>query len=151
MSKAVLLPMLLLRQTPRLWEKEQALVPSPYWRAAMSAVETLTGTDLGTSDQREIANRLTILLAHLLKWEFQPEGRTERWRAVIRVQRMRIALVIIRRPRLARYPSRILIEHYRSAGALAAADTGLRRASFPPDCPYSPAEVLDTDYLPAAA
>jgi hypothetical protein len=151
MSKAILLPMLLLRQSPRFWEQQQALVPSPYLRATMSALEALMGADLGSRDQKEIADRLTCLLAHLLKWEFQPEGRTERWRAAIRLQRMQIAMVIIRRPSLARYPSRILIEQYRAARALAAADTGLRRASFPSECPYGAAEALDTDYLPAAA
>lgn len=151
MSKAILFPMLLLRQTPRLWERQQALVPAAHWRVAMDVVEALTGADLGTSDQKEIANRLTILLAHLLQREFQSKGRTERWQAAIRMQRMRIAMVIIRRPSLARYPRRILIEQYRSARSLAAADTGLRCASFPSDCPYSAAEALDTDYLPTAA
>jgi hypothetical protein len=151
MTKAILLPAMLLRQTPRLWEQNQPLVPSSHFRMTVSALEAVMGADLGSSDREEIANRLSILLAHLLKWEFQPEGRTDRWQTVIRMQRMRIAMVIISRPSLARYPRRILIEQYRSARGLAAIDTGLRRASFPQDCPYSAAEALDTDYLPAAA
>ena len=152
MSKAVLLPMLLLRQTPRLWERqERALVPSSHWRVTMNVVEALTGADLGASDRQEIADRLSILLAHLLKWEFQPAGRTERWLAAIRTQRMRIVMLIIRRPSLARYPRRIIIEQYRSARVLAAADTGVRRAAFPTDCPYTASQALDTDYLPAPA
>ena len=28
--------------------------------------------DVGKSEQRELASRMAILLAHLLKWQFQP-------------------------------------------------------------------------------
>ncbi len=31
--------------------------------------------DVGKSEQRELASRLSLLLAHLLKWQFQPERR----------------------------------------------------------------------------
>ncbi len=31
--------------------------------------------DVGTSEQRELANRMADLLAHLPKWQFQPERR----------------------------------------------------------------------------
>lgn len=152
MSKALLLPLMLLRQpSPRPWEERQALLLSSDWRMTMEAVEALTGADLGSSDRDEIASRLAALLVHLLKWEFQPDGRTERWRTDIRMHRLRIAMAIIRRPSLARYPGRILREQYRLARRLAAIDTGLGRTSFPEDCPYSPMQTLDSDYLPAAA
>lgn len=29
--------------------------------------------DVGKSEQRELASRVTVVLAHLLKWKFQPE------------------------------------------------------------------------------
>lgn len=31
--------------------------------------------DVGKSEQRELASRMTLLIAHLLKWQFQPERR----------------------------------------------------------------------------
>jgi len=54
--------------------------------------------ELAVSEEREIESRLTVLLQHLLKWEFQPEGRTNSWRASILEQRYRINRVISRSP-----------------------------------------------------
>lgn len=35
--------------------------------------------DVGKSEQRELANRFAVLLAHLLKWRYQPERRGASW------------------------------------------------------------------------
>ena len=35
--------------------------------------------DVGKSEQRELANRMAILLAHLLKWQYQPDRRGASW------------------------------------------------------------------------
>lgn len=35
--------------------------------------------DVGKSEQRELANRMAVLLAHLLKWQFQPERQSCPW------------------------------------------------------------------------
>ena len=35
--------------------------------------------DVGKSEQREFASRMAVLLAHLLKWQFQPERRGNSW------------------------------------------------------------------------
>lgn len=35
--------------------------------------------DVGRSEQRELANRMAVLLAHLLKWQYQPERRGVSW------------------------------------------------------------------------
>jgi len=35
--------------------------------------------DVGKSEQRELASRMAVLLAHLLKWRFQPERRGASW------------------------------------------------------------------------
>jgi hypothetical protein len=43
--------------------------------------------DVGKSEQRELANRMAFLLAHLLKWEHQPERRGASWQLTIRNQR----------------------------------------------------------------
>ena len=44
-------------------------------------------TDMANRDRRELFSRLVVLLAHLLKWEVQPEGRGSSWRGTIREQR----------------------------------------------------------------
>ncbi len=43
--------------------------------------------DVGKSEQRELASRMAVLLAHLLKWQLQPERRGASWQTTIRVQR----------------------------------------------------------------
>ncbi|MFM0050350.1 DUF29 domain-containing protein, partial [Caballeronia grimmiae] len=43
--------------------------------------------DVGKSEQREFASRMSVLLAHLLKWKFQPDRRGNSWRNTIRTQR----------------------------------------------------------------
>src|SRR2546423_7520871 len=40
-------------------------------------------TDMAKRDKREVANRLTALIAHVLKWEHQPKHRSNSWRATI--------------------------------------------------------------------
>jgi hypothetical protein len=36
--------------------------------------------DMGKSNHRELESRLVVLLAHLLKWEFQLNQRQDQWR-----------------------------------------------------------------------
>ncbi len=38
---------------------------------------------MGKSQQRALGSRLTVLLAHLLKWRHQPGGRGASWRNTI--------------------------------------------------------------------
>jgi rhamnogalacturonyl hydrolase YesR len=40
---------------------------------------------LGKQQRQELRNRLSVLLGHLLKWQYQPQGRSRS--ATIRVQR----------------------------------------------------------------
>jgi hypothetical protein len=47
--------------------------------------------DLGKSEQRELASRMPVLLAHLLKWQCQPARRSKSWQYTIRTQRKEVA------------------------------------------------------------
>ena len=40
--------------------------------------------DVGKSEARELASRMAVLLAHRLKWEFQPTYRSVSWENTIR-------------------------------------------------------------------
>lgn len=106
---------------------------------------------LGRSDRREIGNRLKVLLAHLLKWRFQPERQKGDWRATIRNQRVGIAKLIKESPSLANYPASVLREEYENARADAADETALSEETFPAECPFTIDQVLDPDWLPDAA
>jgi len=43
--------------------------------------------DVGKSEQRELRSRLEVLIAHLLKWKYQPDRQGHSWRLTIRAQR----------------------------------------------------------------
>lgn len=105
--------------------------------------------DVGKSEQRELATRMALLLAHLLKWQYQPERQGASWHRTISEQRKGI------KKRLAKSPGLQPVltdadwraEIWADAVALAASDTGL--AEFPDDCPWSwQEEVLAEAWLP---
>src|SRR5438105_15288639 len=47
-------------------------------------------SDMARRDKREVLSRLTVLLAHLLKWDRQPDRRTGSWEATILHQRQEL-------------------------------------------------------------
>lgn len=104
--------------------------------------------DVGKSEQRELASRMAVLLAHLLKWQCQPSRRGASWQATIRVQRKALAAHLASVPSLKamlRDPSwwtRI----WADAVAKAIAETGL--AAFPDECPWTLDRILDPAWLP---
>ena len=103
---------------------------------------------LGRSARSELRSRMTVLLQHLLKWEYQPEARSNSWAASILEQRQRIAEAIEESPSLRSYPALVVEKEYRIARLRAAGDTDLPVELFPADCPYSSADILREDFFP---
>ena len=56
--------------------------------------------DMNLSNRHQLAHRMSVLLAHLLKWQRQPERRGSSWERTIRTQRDRIARLLRRMPSL---------------------------------------------------
>lgn len=56
--------------------------------------------DVGKSEQRELANRMAILLSHLLKWVHQPDYRGASREATIQTQRNSIERRLRKTPSL---------------------------------------------------
>jgi hypothetical protein len=104
--------------------------------------------DLGKSEQRAITSQLTRLLMHLLKWQYQPQRRSDSWLDSITDARTQIDLAIADSPSLKHYPAAQLKESYTRARRQAAKQTGLQMLEFPEECPYSLNLVLDEDWLP---
>lgn len=103
---------------------------------------------LGRSEKREIENRLSFLIQHLLKWRHQPDRQSGNWRATIIEQRRRIARELSDSPSLRGYPAEVLAVEYEIARARAAAETGLPDEAFPAKCPFTIGQILDLDFLP---
>ncbi|MCG9890561.1 MAG: DUF29 domain-containing protein [Thermosynechococcaceae cyanobacterium MS004] len=104
--------------------------------------------DLGKSEKRAISSQLTRLLLHLLKWQFQPQRRSDSWLDSITDARTQIALAIEDSPSLGNYPAQQLQESYSRACRQAAKQTGMDLSTFPPACPYTLELVLSEDWLP---
>ncbi len=69
--------------------------------------------DLGKSERRLLSSQLTRLLLHLLKWQYQPQRRSDSWLDSITDARTQIALAIEDSPSLRNYPAEKLEESYR--------------------------------------
>lgn len=103
---------------------------------------------VGSSEKREIESRLDILLAHLLKWKFQPGARSSSWQATLWEQRKRIGRIVKTSPSLKRYPAEVFLDSYVAARLEAAKETGIDFTLFPEQPPFTVEQALDPDYLP---
>lgn len=104
--------------------------------------------DLGKSERRAITSQLTRLLLHLLKWQYQPQRRSDSWLDSITDARTQIELTIEDSPSLKSYPAEQLEESYQRARRQAARQTSMEISVFPEVYPYSLALVLAEDWLP---
>lgn len=105
---------------------------------------------VGGRDRRELESRLTIILLHLLKWQFQPGRRGSSWRKSIQTQRREIATLMKQSPSLRREVPDLMIDAFPYALEDAQEQTMLSSAAFPGSCPYTPDQVLDRHYFPDA-
>ena len=105
--------------------------------------------DMGARQRRELQNRLKVLLAHLLKWQCQPQRRSHSWLATIKEQRLSLADLLADNPSLAPLlDEQRLAKAWRSARLLAVAETNLPEETFPADCPWSVSAVRDEAFYP---
>lgn len=103
---------------------------------------------MGASDKRELMSRLTVLLTHLLKWQYQPERRGTSWRLTIAEQRRAIRRLLSDSPSLKPLLTQYLASEYTDALDDAIYETSLAKSVFPVECPYSLDEVLGGEFWP---
>lgn len=103
---------------------------------------------MGARERRELNNRLKVLLAHLLKWTYQPERRSSSWRATIAEQRLSLLDLLDDNPSLRPTLKDQLPNAYRRARLLAIKETNLDDDSFPSACPFDLDEVMTEDCYP---
>jgi hypothetical protein len=104
--------------------------------------------DVGKSEKRELASRMTVLIIHLLKWQFQAARRGTSWQRTIKEQRKAIASEILDTPSLkttlrdANWQQRV----WSDSVAKAIEETGLD--TFPDLNPWTFEEILSVDFFP---
>ena len=103
---------------------------------------------MGKSEKRELVNRLTIVLVHLLKWQHQPALRGNSWRLTVEEQRDQIEDHLADNPSLKANLNDVIIAAYRRAILGAARETGMDREVFPVICPWGFEQIMDQGFWP---
>lgn len=131
------------------WSIEQAaLLRERRWSAL--DIENLAEEieDVGNSARRELGSRMAVLIAHLLKWQFQPQLRSNSWLRTMNVQRNTISRRLARVPSLksALSDKDWMQDVWEDALVIAMKETGLH--DFPDRPTWTSSQVLDPTFLP---
>lgn len=131
------------------WTQEQAnLLRHHHWSQldVPNLIEEIES--LGRKERQELRNRLSVLIGHLLKWEYQPEQRSRSWLATIRVQRRETLKLLSENPSLKLYLEESFQEAYENGRDLASGETNLPLSTFPKQCSYLLEEILNERFYP---
>jgi hypothetical protein len=104
--------------------------------------------DMGSEKLHALESAYRLLIAHLLKWAFQPERRSSSWEITIVRERSNIELRERTSRTLAGQAPRIVDRIYRRALKEASVETGLPKSAFPAECPWTLDQLRDEDFLP---
>jgi hypothetical protein len=85
-----------------------------------------------------------VLLAHLLKWEHQPQLRTKSWEATIFHQRQELQ-DLLESGTLRNYGREILAKAYERAVKQAALEMDAAEDTFPVTCPWPLEELVPAE------
>jgi hypothetical protein len=105
---------------------------------------------MGRSEKRELVSRLTVLLLHLLKWQYQPLHRGNSWRLTLEEQRNQLEDHLADNPSLQSVVQETIVAAYRNALLGAARETGMDRGTFRVICPWSFEQIMDSTFYPEA-
>jgi predicted nucleic acid-binding Zn-ribbon protein len=131
------------------WANEQAALLRA-GRLAEADIENIAEEieSMGRSEKRELVSRLTVLLQHLLKWQFQPGRRSVSWRLSIENTRLQLEDHLKDNPSLKSRLDEAMRSSYLRAVNEAVAETGFVRGTFPDDCPYTFERAINADFWP---
>ena len=132
------------------WTQEQARLLHEHRLGEIDLANIVEELEsMGASERNEFAHRLEILLMHLLKWRYQPDYPYRRsWMLTIIEQRKRIAARLRKSPSLKHHAIEELIDAYDVAKVAAERETGLPGSTFPNECPWTFAQVTDSEFMP---
>jgi len=103
---------------------------------------------LGRSEQHELKNRLSLVISHLLKWQYQSDKRTRSWKLTIEEQRLQAASCLEVSPSLNSHLDEILRKAYKIGKIKALKETELDENILPQQCPYTFEEIMNDTFYP---
>jgi len=134
------------------WTQEQATLLRKHQWSELDLLNLIEEIEsLGKQQRQELRNRLSVLIGHLLKWEYQVSTRSRSWLATIRVQRRDTLRLLKDNPSLKSYLEDVVSEAYENGRDLAMGETDLPERTFPVECPYSLTEILGDRFYPGEA
>lgn len=104
--------------------------------------------EMGRSEKYQLINRFSILMAHLLKWQFQNELAGHSWKCSIKEQRNKIKRLLQENPSLKPKINESMTHGYVDAVILASKDTGFAEKHFPTQCPYTFEQMMNDEFYP---
>jgi hypothetical protein len=107
--------------------------------------------DVGKSEQRELASRMVVLLAHLLKWHCQPERQCRSWQITIRNQRHAIQLQLKQIPSLKVKLNDAEWNEIVWGDAIYQATKETDLVDFPEVCPWLIKDILFDGWMPSSS
>lgn len=105
--------------------------------------------DVGKSEQREFESRMAVLLAHLIKWQYQPSHRGKSWARTIKDQRNMLLRRLSKTPSLKpdlENPD-FWSESWADAARIAENETGILNV-FPESCPWDFDQIMNPEFWP---
>jgi len=126
------------------WSQEQARLLRAGRLAEIDAENIAEEiSDVGSNEYDKLESALRVLLAHMLKWDYQPERRSRSWENTIAEQRRRTLRQLRRNPSLKAELKEAVEEGYASGRLLASSETDMDLATFPEACPYDWDAILN--------
>ncbi len=109
---------------------------------------------MGARERRELVAHLRNLLAHLLKWKYQGQRRSEAsWMRSMVLARQEVSELLEDSPNLRNLRADLVARAYRQARVLAGTEMKLNKrqweAMFPASCPWTFDELMDEDFIPS--
>ncbi len=133
------------------WTQEQAALLKAGRLSELDIDNLLEEVEtMGRSEKRELDSRLTVLLLHLLKWQYQPVRRARSWQLTIEGQRINFSETLYENPSLKPQLDTILKKAYKKAILKASQETALDKQIFPGTCPWTLSQILDDNFYPDA-
>jgi hypothetical protein len=101
---------------------------------------------LGRSDFKSFVSAFEIIIAHMLKWDHQPERRSNSWIGSIAEHRDRISQELEDSPSYGTRIAEALSRAYRPARARASIETDLPLRQLPAELPYSFDDIMNREH-----
>jgi hypothetical protein len=104
---------------------------------------------MGRSLRSSLRSSYRLVIAHLLKWQFQPEMRSTSWTITLLRERYHIDDIEAENPSLKADAPSLVENAYRKARKEAQLETKLPLSTFPAECPYTMEQLRDDEWFPS--